>query len=103
MAEVSVPADAVSVAVPALVSLYRKLALLEPAAMLTLVMFAVLAVLRKTPVVVSLVLRATVVAAVDVAGLPKVSSIITVIVAEFTPAVSVCGKVVNTNLLAVAA
>jgi hypothetical protein len=71
--------------------------------MVTLVIVAALAVLRKMPVVVLLVASVTMVALEADTALPYWSCSATVIVAEFTPAVSVCAVVVKANWLAAAA
>ncbi len=87
--------EAVIVGVPAEVSVYWKLAVLAPAGIVS----------GETGVNVpfaEVVLRVTVNALPASTGLPKASSSATVIVLEATPAVSVCGELVNANWLAAA-
>jgi hypothetical protein len=86
----------VSTGFPASVSLYVKFALLEPLAIVTLVMVVVPPALRKcTPDgAVELVASNTVCALAAVATLLDASSSVTVMVVEVTPAVSVCTDVV---------
>src|SRR5437588_116291 len=87
---------------PARVSLYRKLALLAPAAMTTLVMEVVSPVSRNRPLA-DVLTRPTVWAVAAVAALLYGSCSVAVMVVEVTPAVSACSAVVNTSLLAAAA
>jgi hypothetical protein len=87
---------AVNTGFPDSVSVYLKLALLAPLAIVTLVMLVVSPVLRKLPAV-ELVVKFTVCVLVAVATLPYASSNCTVIVPDVTPAVNVCAAVVYTN------
>jgi hypothetical protein len=98
-----VVAKALSVAVntglPASVSLYVKLALVAPLAIVTLVIVVVPPAFRKfTPDgAVELVASNTVCTLVAVAGLLDAFSSVTVMIVEVTPAVSVCADVVYTK------
>ena len=102
VAELGVPpvTEAVMVGEPALVSVYAKLALEVASAIATVVMVAVLAVLRSVPPA-EVVARLTV-SAPAVTGLEYWSRRCTVIVPDSTPAVTVCGLVVKTSRLATA-
>ena len=99
--EVTPPAAAVSVGVPATVSLYVKLAVLLPAEMEMLV--TCVAPLTNCPLLEVVVRLTNVPPAPAFAALPYVSSNCTVIVPEATPAVSVWAVVVKTILLVAAA
>ena len=100
VAEESSEAEAVSIGVPTIVSLYLKLAVLLPAGIVTLVIVAVSDVLRNTPPA-ELVPRLTASPPLPAAtALPDASSNCTVIVPLVTPAVSVCALVVKANWLA---
>ena len=100
VAAVSPLAAAVIVGEPATVSLYVKLAELAAAEMVMLV--TCVAPLKNTPPV-DVVVRPTVSPPEPAAAvLPKASSNCTVMVAEATPAMSACGTVMKTSLLAAA-
>jgi hypothetical protein len=100
VAEVKPLSAAVSTGLPASVSLYVKLALLAPLAIVTLVRLVV--PFRNWPAG-ELVVKFTVCVLVAVAALLYASSNCTVIVPDVTPAVKVCADGVSTNLLAAAA
>ena len=93
---------AVNTGLPASVSLYLKLALLDPLLMVTLVIWVMPVRLSKNWPVVEVVARVTVCVVVVVAALLNWSSSCTVIVFEIPPAVTVCAAVANTSLLAAA-
>jgi len=96
VADVRPVALAVIVAVPARVSLYLKLALFVPDAIVTVVIVALSRVLRKIPPV-EFVERFTVIADEAFTGEPADVCNCTVIVFDVTPAVSVCGAVVRAS------
>ena len=102
VAEVSPVAAAVIVGEPATVSLYLKLPLEVPEAIVTEVIVAVSPVLRNRPPD-ELFVRFTVVFVEAVPGCPFVILNCTVIVPEVTPAVSVWALVVNASLVTGAA
>jgi hypothetical protein len=99
VAAVRPDALAVIVAVPDRVSLYLKLALLVPVAIVTLVIVAVSAVLRNVPPV-EPVERETVTLDVAVTGDPLFAWSWTVMVADVVPAVRVWAPVVNASFWA---